>query len=109
MIDTIQKFSGLDINHYVEVNFSSFRQVVNAVGGVSIYVDHAMVDHKSGLNLPHPGCYNLDGDMALSFVRARYVYANADLGRIQAQQRFMRALMSKVKSIGFILNIPKVL
>jgi LCP family protein required for cell wall assembly len=108
MIKTISKFSGLAINHYVEVNFQSFRGIVDAVGGVSIYIDRPLVDKRSGLNLPRAGCYTMDGDTALSYVRARYVYANADLGRIQAQQQFMRALMKKVKSLGFILNPAKV-
>lgn len=108
VIKTIQNFSGLSINHYVEVNFSSFREIVDAVGGVSISITRPLVDRRSGLNLPHPGCYDMNGDTALSFVRARYVYANADFGRIQAQQLFMRSLMHKVKSIGFLLDFGRV-
>jgi LCP family protein required for cell wall assembly len=109
MIKTVSMFTGLQINHYIEVNFSSFRGIVDAVGGVSIYVDRPLVDKKSGLNIPKAGCVHLDGNMALSYVRARAVYASADLGRIQAQQRFMRALMAEVKSVGFLINPGKII
>src|SRR5439155_9304486 len=61
-------------------------------------------DSKSGLDIPSAGCINLNGKQALSFVRARYIYPTADLGRIQGQQRFIRALLNKVKSLGVLLN-----
>jgi len=71
LVQAVEQLTGLTINHYVEVNFAGFINVVNAIGGVPICVDHAMVDTLSGLNLPRGGCYNLQGAQALSFVRAR--------------------------------------
>jgi LCP family protein required for cell wall assembly len=109
MIKTIAQLTGLQINHYVEVNFSSFQGIVNAVGGVPLYFSKPVSDKKSGLNITTAGCINLNGDQALSFVRARYIYPNADLGRIQGQQRFMRALLSKVKGLGLFLNPLKLI
>lgn len=106
--DTIEKFTGLPIHHYVEVNFNSFRAIVDAVGGVRIDVNKAIHDKKSGLNIPHAGCWNMKGQTALSYVRARYFDPTADLGRIARQQQFMRALLDRVKSIGFLLNLPRV-
>lgn len=108
MIQTVKEFSGLPINHYVEVNFSSFRRIVDAVGGVNICVNRKLRDRRSGLDIPKAGCHLLEGDQSLAFVRARYIDPTADLGRIQRQQLFIRALMRKVKSVGFILDIPKV-
>lgn len=104
MIQTITQLTGLQINHYVEVNFASFQKIVDAVGGVPLYFPKPVSDRKSGLNITTAGCINLNGSQALSFVRARYIYPNADLGRIQGQQRFIRALLSKVKGLGVLLN-----
>lgn len=104
MIKTVSQLTGLPINHYVEINFSSFRSIVNAVGGVPLYFPKPVSDRRSGLNITQTGCINLNGDQALSFVRARYIYPNADLGRIQGQQRFIRALLAKVKGLGVLLN-----
>lgn len=109
MMKTIKQLSGLSINHYVEINFSSFRNIVDAVGGVNMCVDRSYHDRRSGLEIPKPGCYDFDGNTALSFVRARYVDPDADFGRIRRQQMFMRTLMSKVTSLGFIANFPRVL
>ena len=106
MIKTVSQLTGLDINHYVEVNFASFRDIVNAVHGVPLYFPKPLYDLKSGLNITQTGCVTLNGDQALSFVRARYIYANADLGRIQGQQRFIRALLNRVKSLGVLLYPP---
>jgi LCP family protein required for cell wall assembly len=104
MIKTVAQLTGLPINHYVEVNFASFRGIVNAVHGVPLYFPKPVYDRRSGLNIQTPGCINLNGDQALSFVRARYIYPDADFGRIQGQQRFMRALLHKVRGLGFLAN-----
>ncbi|MGZ4144642.1 MAG: LCP family protein [Actinomycetota bacterium] len=109
MIKTITQLTGLPINHYVEVNFASFRDIVDAVGGVPLYFAKPVKDDKSGLNITQSGCINLTGNQALSFVRARYIYPNADLGRIQGQQRFIRALLDKVKGLGIVLNPGKLI
>ena len=109
MIETITELTGLQINHYVEVNFASFQKIVDAVGGVPLYFPKPVTDRKSGLNITTAGCINLNGSQALSFVRARYIYPNADLGRIQGQQRFIRALLSKVKGLGVLLNPPRLI
>jgi LCP family protein required for cell wall assembly len=109
MIKTIKQLTGLQINHYVEINFASFQGIVNAVGGVPLYFSKPVSDKKSGLNITQTGCVNLNGSQALSFVRARYIYPTADLGRIQGQQRFIRALLHKVKGLGLLLNPIKLI
>jgi LCP family protein required for cell wall assembly len=109
MIKTIKQLTGLSINHYVEVNFASFQGIVNAIGGVPLYFPAPVSDRKSGLDITHAGCINLNGAQALSFVRARYIYPTADLGRIQGQQRFIRALLHKVRGLSLLLNPPKLI
>jgi len=106
-IDTVKEFTGLDIHHYVEVNFASFQDIVDAVGGVSIYIDRPLRDKRSGLKIPEPGCIAMNGKMALAYVRARYIDPTADIGRMQRQQIFIRTLLRKVRSLDFLINPSK--
>jgi LCP family protein required for cell wall assembly len=110
LVKTIEMDLGINIDHYVEVNFDSFRQVVNAVGGVKEYFPTPARDAYSLLNIPKAGCYTLTGDMALSFVRARHyeyqvngrwVYeAESDLARIKRQQSFIKKMIAKAQGSG---------
>jgi LCP family protein required for cell wall assembly len=102
LIDTIKQDFGIDINHYVEVNFKGFEGVVDAIGGVPMYFDKPMRDTFSGLKIDQPGCQTLNGQQALGFARARHLQYNeknvwkddptGDLGRIARQQFFLRTL-----------------
>jgi LCP family protein required for cell wall assembly len=109
VMNTIRRFAHVPIHHYVEVNFSSFRSIVNSVGGVPVCVTRAYDDRRSGLKIPRAGCYKFDGDEALSFARARYVDPDGDFGRIRRQQLLIRQLMNKVTSLGFLANLPRVI
>jgi LCP family protein required for cell wall assembly len=103
-IQTVKQFTGMNIHHFVEINFASFQDIVDTLGGVKIYVDRPLQDERSGLDIPEAGCIKMDGEVALSYVRARYIDPTADLGRIERQQLFIRTLLRKVKSLGFLLN-----
>ena len=110
LVQTIKQDLGIGIDHYVEVDFQSFRDIVNAVGGVKEYFPTPARDAYSLLNIPAAGCYTMTGDMALSFVRARhYEYkvngrwvseAESDLARIKRQQSFIKKMMAKAQSSG---------
>ena len=110
LIQTIQDNLGVRIHHYMEVDFVGFRDIVNTVGGVKLYVPAPARDAMSGLDLRAPGCIRFDGDQALAWVRSRnYEYfesgrwrtdGTADLGRIQRQQDFIRRMMKKAVSSG---------
>jgi LCP family protein required for cell wall assembly len=110
LVQTIKQDLGIGIDHYVEVDFQSFRDVVNAVGGVKEYFPTPARDAYSLLNIPAAGCYSMTGDMALSFVRARhYEYkvsgrwvseAESDLARIKRQQSFIKKMMAKAQGSG---------
>ncbi|MFN2609560.1 MAG: LCP family protein [Actinomycetota bacterium] len=106
MIDEVARYSGLPIQHYVEVNFEGFKNVVNALGGVSVYFDRPIKEPDSGLNVPS-GCVRISGDQALSFVRVRKI--DSDFGRIARQQLFIKLMMKKVMSAGTILNPVKLI
>jgi LCP family protein required for cell wall assembly len=111
MVQAVERLTGLNINHYVLVNFVGFRRLVEALGGVPICINRPMVDSLAGLNLPRAGCYNLKGGQALAFVRARHIEGDniPDFSRISRQQLFMRALLDKALSIGAITHLPELL
>ncbi|WP_246113640.1 LCP family protein [Streptomyces montanus] len=106
LIRTIEHNTGLRIDHYAEIGFAGFVNIVNAVGGVDMCVDRHIKDEKSGLNLTK-GCHNLDGRNALAFVRQRHQEAQGDLGRSRNQQKFLAALARKAVTPGVALDPSK--
>src|SRR4051794_6940417 len=112
-VRTVEDNTGVRIDHYVEVNFLGFVNMVNALGGVTVCTPTPISDPVrrlptggyggSGLELP-AGKSELDGTRALEYVRAREFDPSADLGRIQRQQKFMSAMVQKAKSAGVLLN-----
>jgi len=115
LIDTIEQDFGIPINHYVDVNFASFQDVVTAIGGLPLYFDKPMRDTNSGLNVKAAGCVNLDGVNALAFARSRHLQyydkgrwhddPTADLGRISRQQFFVRKLIDKAAGQASSLDV----
>jgi LCP family protein required for cell wall assembly len=105
MVSAVESLTGLDINHYVEVNFDSFRTITDALGGVNIYFNQAVYDANSGLRQPK-GCDLITGAQALAFVRDRDT--DSDFGRIARQQLFVKQMMNKVLTPGTLLNPVKV-
>ncbi|HET7720246.1 MAG TPA: LCP family protein [Acidimicrobiales bacterium] len=110
LIQTITDNLGIPIHHYVEVDFVGFRAMVDAVGGVPIYVPAPARDRYSDLRIPEPGCITLNGDQALAWVRSRHFQyyeagrwlsdPRSDFGRILRQQDFIRRLMKRAISKG---------
>ena len=103
MVSTVEGMTGVTINHYVELNFNGFLQMVDAVGGVEVCLAKPLKDQKSGLNLP-AGRQTISGPQSLAYVRARYVDPTADLGRMKRQQKFVASIVKKATSAGTILN-----
>ena len=103
MVKTVQNLTGVTINHYVEMNFNGFLQMVDAVDGVEVCLAKPMKDKKSGLDLP-AGRQVVRGPQALAYVRARYVDPTADLGRMKRQQKFVASLVKKATSVDTLLN-----
>lgn len=101
VIDTVEALTALPIHHYIEVNFTGFKNISNALGGVNVQFQKPINDPDSGLNVPK-GCVELKGEMALSFVRSRKI--DSDFGRIERQQLFVKLMMDKVTSAGTLLN-----
>ncbi|WP_244874930.1 LCP family protein, partial [Gordonia sihwensis] len=102
LVQTVEEFTGVRIDHYAEIGFGGFDNLVDSVGGVQMCLDQPLHDPKAGLNLP-AGCQRLDGAQALGLVRTR-AFPNADLERVVNQRKFLAALMSKATSPGVLLN-----
>jgi LCP family protein required for cell wall assembly len=112
VVETLQQNFDFKINHYLEVNFDTFRDLVGAVGDVPIFFPFPARDKWTGLMITEGGCRPLDGEQSLQYVRAReyeqqqedgdwHADPTADLGRIQRQQYFIRSLADKAISAGF--------
>ncbi|MEU3964684.1 LCP family protein [Streptomyces buecherae] len=106
-IRTVERLTGVRIDHHMIVDFEGFKRLVNAVGGVQVCLAAPMRDAKARVDLP-AGRQVLDGEQALGFVRARYTLGNgSDTQRIARQQAFMSSLVRKVQGSGVLLNPTK--
>ncbi|WP_443070255.1 LCP family protein [Streptomyces sp. WAC05374] len=102
-VRTVEHMTGVKIDHYLELDFTSFMRTVDAIGGVEVCTAKPMKDAYTGLDLP-AGTHKLDGGAALQYVRSRHVDGASDLGRMQRQQRFVAALIDQATSNGTLLN-----
>ncbi|MFE2582517.1 LCP family protein [Streptomyces sp. NPDC059378] len=102
-VRTVESMTHVKIDHYLEVDFTSFMKTVDVLGGVRICTAVPMKDSYTGLDLP-AGTHKLMGGQALQYVRSRHVDGASDLGRMQRQQRFLAALVDRATSSGVLLN-----
>jgi LCP family protein required for cell wall assembly len=110
LIRTIKENFGIEINHYVQVDFASFRGLVEAIDGVPVPVRYPARDAETGLVLPDAGCTTLDPVQALAFVRSRHYEElidgrwvedlSSDIGRIARQQEFIRRALGRAIDRG---------
>ncbi|MGW1807678.1 LCP family protein [Streptomyces sp. NPDC002078] len=103
LVRTIEYNTGLHIDHYVEIGFQGFANIVDAVGGVEINIDKGFKDKWSGADFK-AGQQTLNGQQALAFVRTRHAFAASDLQRTKNQQKFLSALAHQVATPGTVLN-----
>jgi LCP family protein required for cell wall assembly len=102
LIGTVEKATGLRIDHYAEIGFNGFVGAVDAVGGVDLCVPQAIKDPKAALNIK-AGCQELDGATALGYVRTRAT-AGSDFDRVERQRAFLSALVKKATSPATLAN-----
>ncbi|MGC9378564.1 LCP family protein [Streptomyces sp. MH13] len=102
-VRTVEKMTRVKIDHYLEVDFTSFMKTVDVLGGVRICTAQPLRDSHTGLDLP-AGTHRLMGGQALQYVRARHLDGTSDLSRMQRQQRFLAALIDRATSSGLLLN-----
>jgi LCP family protein required for cell wall assembly len=108
-IAAVRDLTGEPVDHYVQVDFAAFIRVVDALGGVRMYVPAPMRDVYSGLSVATPGCTTFDGDEALAWARSRHAEyqvdgrwsdasPRADLDRIGRQQALLQAIGTQTRA-----------
>lgn len=103
----IESLTGVHIDHFVKVDFSGFKGMVNALGGVQICLPSAVHDSDSKLNLS-AGRHTVKGEQALAYVRNRHGLGDgSDLNRIKRQQLFMSSIVRKVTDGGLLASPTK--
>lgn len=108
-VDTVNKLTGMQVDHFMMADFNAVKELSNAVGGVDVCISDAVFDPDSGLRLP-AGTSSVQGEMALSYLRTRHAFADGgDLGRIKAQQGFLSSLTRKIKDEGTLSDPAKML
>lgn len=102
---TVQRITNIAIDHFVVVNFAGFKDMVNAVHGVTVCVPTEVNDDVGHISLPK-GTYKVTGNQALDYVRVRHDLgaATGDIGRMKRQQYFISQMISKVYSAGTLTN-----
>ncbi|GAA2810865.1 LCP family protein [Crossiella cryophila] len=106
LIKTLENLSGVEIDHYAEVNLLGFYEITKAVGGVDVCLTKAAKEEKSGANFK-AGPQTISGGDALAFVRQRYGLPRGDLDRVVRQQVFMAGLAKKILSGGTLTDPTK--
>jgi LCP family protein required for cell wall assembly len=110
LVNVIEQDYGIPINHFVELNFDSFQNVVNALGGVDLDFPYPVYDDYSSLHIATAGCHHLNGFEALAVVRSRHLSykvgnqwdydGSGDLGRIIRVHEFLRVLAATLQQRG---------
>ncbi|MFE7778083.1 LCP family protein [Streptomyces sp. NPDC057445] len=103
LVRTVEYNTGLRIDHYAEIGFAGFANIVDSLGGVEMDIPKAFKDKKSGADF-QAGKQTLNGEQALAFVRTRYAFAGSDLDRTKNQQKFLSALANQAATPGTVLN-----
>ncbi|MEV4468909.1 MULTISPECIES: LCP family protein [Nonomuraea] len=105
-ISTIETLTGIRVNHFVEVDFSGFKNIVDALGGIEICLKSGVNDKASKLVLP-PGKSLLNGEKALGYVRLRKYGDGSDIQRIKRQQIFLSKVVAKATSSELLTDVGR--
>jgi LCP family protein required for cell wall assembly len=108
MVQTVETYTGVRIDHVVMVDFAGFKDIVDALGGVDIDVEKAFTSTHSlnpdSIRKFKAGPQTMDGAAALDYARERYAFADGDFARIRHQQQVIRAIINKASSGGILAN-----
>ena len=110
---TLGNLYGVNVEHYIRINFAGFINIIDAIGGVDVYSDQAFTSVGS------PGYYDpttfaegwnhLDGKSALAFARERHAFASGDIQRGINQMKVIDAMVNKLKSPALLMGFSKLM
>jgi LCP family protein required for cell wall assembly len=103
LIATVESLTGVEIDHYAEINLAGFVELTDALGGVPVCLNNPVQDSYSGIDLP-AGYQTVSGPVALAFVRQRHGLEGGDLDRIARQQAFIAGLALRLQSEGALTD-----
>jgi LCP family protein required for cell wall assembly len=106
-VQTVEGFTGLRMDHVVLIDFGGFKQVVDALDGIDMYIEQDVKSIHPPYRQFTKGNAHLDGAQALDYVRQRYQFAEGDFARMRHQQQFMKAVLDKAASNGTLTNPAK--
>lgn len=106
---TLENLFGIEIDYYARVNFTSLINIVNALGGITVYNDSAFTCYYPPFGYYPAGEVQLNGEQALEYVRERYNLEHGDEDRVKNQQEVLKGLFDKAVSPAIILNYKDVL
>ncbi|GAB3849550.1 LCP family protein [Micromonospora andamanensis] len=111
MVQAVEKFTGVRIDHVTMVDFAGFKEIVDALGGIEITVEKGFTSRHSlnpdGRREFAVGKQTMDGAAALDFARERYAFADGDFTRIKHQQQVIKAILNKAASGGTLASPTK--
>jgi polyisoprenyl-teichoic acid--peptidoglycan teichoic acid transferase len=104
--DTYKYNFGLRIDHYIAIDFSGFKDMINSLGGIDVYAASALTDKrdKFGMYTVPAGGFHMDGETALWYVRSRYT--SSDLDRNRRQQEVLMGMVQRLLNLNALGNIP---
>ena len=103
-VKTVESITNVRMDHYIEIDFSGFAKLVDALGGVTVTTDEDIDDEDSHLRLD-AGTHHLDGQQALALARTRHgIGDGSDLGRIGLQQKLVKALLDQISTAGLLTD-----
>ena len=106
-VATVEKLTGVHVDHFAEVNMYGFYELAKVLGGVEVCLNHAVRDHYSGARF-HKGYQHLDARQALAFVRQRHGLPNGDLDRTHRQQAFIDSVLHQLRTEGVLSDLTKI-
>jgi LCP family protein required for cell wall assembly len=105
-VATVEKLTGVHIDHFAEVNLDGFYELADVLGGVEVCLNHPVRDANSGARL-RAGYQHLDASQALAFVRQREGLPNGDLDRTHRQQAFLDSVIQQLHTDGVLGDLAK--
>ncbi len=108
LVETVEKLTGLTVDHFVQIGMGAVPDMVDAVGGVELCYDKDADDQYSGLTWT-AGCHTVDGTKALQFSRMRYQDPEGDIGRTKRQRQVISKVISSAASPSTLINPAKTL
>ncbi|MEV6081258.1 LCP family protein [Streptomyces sp. NPDC052069] len=104
---TVKQITGIQVDHFMMVDFNAVKELSTAVGGVKVCMAKPIDDPKSHLKLPK-GESTVQGEKALALLRTRHSFGNeSDLDRIKVQQQFLGSMIRQMKSDDTLTSAPK--